>query len=59
MALTKQTVTDKIEIVQELLAALIDSGSPSTIQWFSTSGGSGISATGANGFQFSISYMVE
>ena len=42
----------------ELLAALIDSGSPSTIQWFSTSGGSGISATNANGFQFSISYMV-
>ena len=42
----------------QLLAALIDSGSPSTIQWFSNSGGSGISATNATGFQFSISYMV-
>jgi hypothetical protein len=41
----------------QLLAAFINSGS-STIEWYSNSGGSGISATGTNGFQFSISYMV-
>ena len=41
----------------QLLAAFINSGS-STIEWYSNSGGNGISATGANGFQFSISYMV-
>jgi hypothetical protein len=41
----------------QLLAAFINSGS-STIEWYSNSGGSGISATNAHSFQFSISYMV-
>ena len=42
----------------QLLAAVLQSGLPTTILWFRNSGGDLVISTGANTFQFSISYMV-